>query len=76
MLTYQKNFLEKLINSYNKKEIKDKSKNIQSRPLICGNMSNQPFVKKKNLNRINLKNLCNFICYTFFFFYLFVQNCI
>jgi CDP-6-deoxy-D-xylo-4-hexulose-3-dehydrase len=33
-----------------------KSKNIQSRPLICGNMSRQPFVKKKNLNSINLKN--------------------
>ena len=33
-----------------------KSKNIQSRPLICGNMNRQPFVKKKNLNRISLKN--------------------
>ena len=25
-----------------------RSKNIQSRPLICGNMNRQPFVKKKN----------------------------
>ena len=33
-----------------------KSKNIQSRPLISGSMSRQPFVKKKSLNRINLKN--------------------
>ena len=33
-----------------------KSKNIQSRPLICGNMNRQPFVKKKNLSRISLKN--------------------
>ena len=33
-----------------------KSKNIQSRPLICGSMSRQPFVEKKSLNRINLKN--------------------
>ena len=32
-----------------------KSKNIQSRPLICGNMAQQPFVKKK----INHKKIIN-----------------
>lgn len=33
-----------------------RSKNIQSRPLICGNMNRQPFVKKKKLAKVNLMN--------------------
>jgi len=33
-----------------------KSKNIQSRPLICGNMNRQPFIRKKKLINFNLEN--------------------
>ena len=33
-----------------------KSKNIQSRPLICGNMNRQPFIRKKKLTNFNLEN--------------------
>ncbi len=33
-----------------------KSKSIQSRPLICGNMGQQPFLKKKIKNPLKLKN--------------------
>ncbi len=33
-----------------------KSKNIQSRPLICGNMNRQPFIRKKKLTNLNLEN--------------------
>lgn len=33
-----------------------KSKNIQSRPLICGNMAEQPFIKKKIYKSLQLKN--------------------
>ena len=33
-----------------------KSKKIESRPLICGNMGEQPFIKKKHFNSFNLKN--------------------
>ena len=32
------------------------SKKIQTRPLICGNMAQQPFLKKINLNKTNLSN--------------------
>ncbi len=37
-----------------------KSKNIESRPLICGNMAQQPFLYKKKLSFQNLSN-SNFI---------------
>ena len=33
-----------------------KKNKIQSRPLICGNMGDQPFIKKKYLNNVSLKN--------------------
>ena len=33
-----------------------RSKNIQSRPLICGNMNRQPFIQKKKLAKVNLMN--------------------
>ena len=33
-----------------------KSKKIQTRPLICGNMGQQPFLKKLKLNKKDLKN--------------------
>lgn len=33
-----------------------KSKKIQSRPLICGNMGGQPFLKKIKFNKKDLKN--------------------
>ena len=33
-----------------------KNKNIQSRPLICGNMNRQPFIKKIKIIKANLKN--------------------
>ena len=33
-----------------------RSKKIQSRPLICGNMGQQPFIKKINKYNLNLKN--------------------
>ena len=33
-----------------------KSKNIQSRPLICGNMNRQPFIRKKKLTNFSLEN--------------------
>ncbi len=32
------------------------SKKIQTRPLICGNMAQQPFLKKISLNKTNLTN--------------------
>ena len=37
-----------------------KSKNIQTRPLICGNMGQQPFLKSKNIIKKNLIS-ANFI---------------
>jgi len=37
-----------------------RSKKIQSRPLICGNMGQQPFWKKKFINQKKLKN-ANFV---------------
>ena len=33
-----------------------KNRNIQSRPLICGNMNRQPFIKQTNIIKSNLKN--------------------
>tara|TARA_B100000575_G_scaffold267880_2_gene246323 strand:+ start:158 stop:1333 length:1176 start_codon:yes stop_codon:yes gene_type:complete len=33
-----------------------RKKKIQSRPLICGNMAQQPFIKNKFKNKINLNN--------------------
>ena len=33
-----------------------KKKKIQSRPLICGNMAQQPFIKNRFKNKINLNN--------------------
>ena len=33
-----------------------RSKKIQSRPLICGNMGQQPFIKRINKYNLNLKN--------------------